>query len=460
MVQSLHLITRTTTAYLLVLLLVVTTFTAPARASELQIEEFTLGNGMRFVLIPNEQATAVMWTLWYKAGAADEVAGKTGLAHFLEHLMFKGTKTRASGQYRLLVEANGAQVNAFTTREHTVFHVRMQKDTVPLVMELEADRMRNLVFDDQLIETERGVIMEERRERLENDPAMLFLEERDALLFPDHPNGRPVIGFMAEMEKLSAQDARDFYNRFYHPNNAMAVVSGNISLVQLRELAEKFFGQVPASQGLPDHKTQALPVQAVQQRLERASAAVRWPLLVRQYAVPSFSTAEGKDAVAIDFVADLLGGGTQGLLVKELVLDKHLASAVGVSYDGGGRHGGTFTVTVSMNMAAGGPPDVAAIEASINQVLGNMKDKGPSAEQLAKSLHRAQVSRVFSLDRQSAMVMWVGGALMSGWNIQDFYTLKPWAAVTPDDVRQSIARNLIAERSVTGVLLRNSGATP
>jgi zinc protease len=320
--------------------------------------------------------------------------------------------------------------------------------------------MRNLVFDDQLIETERDVIKEERRERLENDPAMLFLEERDALLFPGHPYGRPVIGSMAEMEKLSAQDARDFYDRFYHPNNAMAVVSGNISLVELRGLAEKFFGPVPASPRLPDHRIQILPVQAVQHRLERTSAAVRWPFLVRQYAVPSFSTAEGKDAMAIDFVADLLDGGTQGLLVKELVFDKHLASDVGVSYDGSGRFGGTFTITVSMNAAAGGPPDVAAIEASINQVLSDMKDKGPSAEELAKSLQRARVSRAFSLDRQSGMVMWVGGALMSGWNVQDFHTLKQWEAVTPDDVRQSIARNLIAERSVTGVLLRNSGATP
>jgi zinc protease len=460
MILSLHLTARTATAFLFLFLLMVAAFPAHARASDLKIEEFTLSNGMRFVLLPNEQSTAVMWTLWYNAGAADEVPGKTGLAHFLEHLMFKGTKTRASGDYDQLVKTNGAEANAFTTREYTMYYVRMQKVLLPQIMEFEADRMRNLVFDGKLIETERGVIKEERRQRIENDPAMLFLEERDALLFPDHPYGRPDIGSMEEVEKHSARDFADFYDRFYHPNNAMAVVSGNLSLAEFRGLAQKYFGAVPPSPNLPERKVQPLPAKAVQQSIERVSASVRWPFLARQYAVPSYSTAEDKDALALEFLADLLGGGVQGLLVKELVYDQHLASNVSVYYDGGGRHGGTFTITVAMNTAAGKKPDVAGIESRIDKVLGAVMNEGPAAGKLANFLQRGRVSRAYILDQQSGMAMWVGDALMRGWNMPDYYSLRPWESLTPDDVRRSMARNILIERSVTSILFRDAGATP
>jgi zinc protease len=458
MLQSLRLIARTTTTTLLVLLLVA--FSAPARASDLRIDEFTLSNGMRFVLIPNEQSTAVMWTLWYKAGAADEVPGKTGLAHFLEHLMFKGTKTHASGDYDELVKSNGAEANAFTMRENTMYYVRMQKALLPQIMEREADRMRNLVFDEKLIETERSVVKEERRQRIENDPAMLFLEERDALLFPAHPYGRPTIGHMTEVEKLSAQDAKDFYDHFYHPNNAMAVVSGNLTLTEFRELAQKYFGAVPPLADLPDKKIQPLPARAKQQRIEKVNASVRWPFLARQYAVPSHSTAEGRDALALEFLADYLGGSVQGVLVKELVYEHQLASEVSVYYDGGGRHGGTFTITVTMNTATGEMPDVAGIESRIDKVLGEVKEEGPVAGALANFLQRGRVSRAYILDQQAGMVMWVGDALVRGWNIQDYYNLKPWELLTPDDVRRSMERNILAERSITSVLLRDTGASP
>lgn len=431
-----------------------------SQAAEFPLQEFTLGNGMRFVLLPNEQATAVFWSLWYDVGAADEVPGKTGLAHFLEHLMFKGTKTRAAGDFDNLVKSNGAESNAFTMRDNTTYYVRMQKDLLPQIMAFDADRMRNLVFDDALVATEREVVKEERRQRVENDPAMPFLEERDALLFPDHPYGRPTIGSMTDVENLSAKDAQAFYDRYYHPDNVIAVVSGNLTLAELRKLAESYFSAIPRSGQATRHVVHALPAKSAQQRLEKSSASARWPFLTLSFAVPSHTTATGKDAVALEFAADFLAGDMDSALAKELVIDQHLASDVSAYYDGGNRLAGTFTITASMNTAGGTGFDVRGIEARIRSKLDLLKEQGPSAEEISNFLRRAKISGAFIPDQQQGMAMWIGDLMIHGRDIQDAYSLKSWESLTPDDVRQAVARNLVYERSVTAVLLRDGAGAP
>ena len=431
-----------------------------ARAAELHYEEFTLGNGMRFVLIPQPEAPAVMWSLWYGAGSADEVEGKTGLAHFLEHLMFKGTEAHGPGEFSKRLERDGAIINAHTTREYTVYHVRMLKNLLPEVMELEADRMRNLVIDEALMETERLVIKEERRERLENDPAMLLVEEMDAAVYPNHPYGRPPIGHMSEVEELTAADAIAFYERYYHPDNAVAVVAGDLDLAELKTLAQEYFDGLTASPQKIERSVSPAPGKPSQQRILRVNPSARWPFVIRQYAAPTFTSAKEREAFALDFLADILAGGTQGLLFQELVVKQRVASDVTAGYIGGGPQGGRFSITVSLNTATGTAPNTQAVEAAIDKMLSEIAANGVSRELLASSLQKSRVARAYSLDRQSGLVMWIGGGLMSGWNMQDYYSLKPWDAVTPDDVRDAARQFLSPAQGVTGVLLREEGAQP
>jgi zinc protease len=421
-----------------------------ATAFDLKIEEFTLENGMRFILIPNPDSSALMHSLWYRVGSADEAPGKTGLAHYLEHLMYRGTKDYGPGSYFGQVDREGAEINAFTTRDYTTYHVRGHKDLLPLVMALEADRMQNLVFDQGLMETERRVVKEERRERLDTAPVALIDEAMDAALYANHPYSQPVVGYMKDVEQLTAEDAEAFYKRAYHPNNAVSIVSGDLTLDELRELAEKHFAQIPKTENLYTPPRAKLPLASTKQLIEMTNPATRTDVFLRSYIVPSFTSATGREALALDFLSAILANGTQGRFVKALVLDQSKATDIAVSYNGHLRHAGEFTITAIP--AAG--VSLKELGAAIDAVVKEIIKSGVTEAEIARALKRAKAARAYSFDRQATLVELVGLGAMTGFDGRDILELKGWETVTPDDIQSAARKYLTLEGSVSGLLYR------
>jgi zinc protease len=425
----------------------------PTRAYDIGIKDFTLANGMRVVLIPDMQSPAVIHSLWFRVGAADDAKGKTGLAHYLEHLMYKGTKTRRAGDYFRTVDQNGAEINAFTTRDYTVYHVRMARDMLPTVMELEAERMRGLVIREDEMVTEREVVKEERRERYENDPAAQLAELIDQALLPDHPYGHPGIGYMEDVTRLSQADAQAFYDRYYHPNNAVVVVSGALTIEELKVLAEQHYAPLETGPKPAPRTVALLPAKVANPRVELVNPQARNEIFRRDYRVPSFRTSQGGEAYALDFLATALASGTQGRLFEDLVIKRKIAADLAAGYSGNFLQGGEFTIWGVPNPGFS-PADV---EKAVDEILAELFANGVKQEEVDRALKRAKIASVFALDRQMGLVEMVGSGLMNGWEPKDVMTLDRWNGVTAKDVTVVARKYLSPENSVTGVLLRKKG---
>ncbi len=421
-----------------------------AHAFEIDIKDFTLANGMRVVLIPDPQSPAVIHSLWFRVGAGDDAPGRTGLAHFLEHLMYKGTKSRRAGDYFRIVDENGAEINAFTTRDYTVYHVRMAKEMLPKVMELEAERMRGLVISEAEMLTERLVVKEERRERYENDPATQLTEAIDQALLPGHPYGHPGIGFMDDVTSLSQKDAEEFYNRYYHPNNAVVVVSGPLQLDELRALADEYYAPLNVAPKLLPREIANMPSAVIKQRVEIVNPQARNDVFRRSYQVPSFVSATGKDAYALDFLASTLASGTQGRLFEELVIKKKIAADLAAGYSGNFRHAGDFGIWAVPSPGF----TVADVENAVDAVLSDVLKNGIRQKEVDKALKRAKISSVFTLDRQMGLVELIGSGLMNGLEPHEVLNFDRWNGISADDVTAVARKYLLPEKSVTGVLTR------
>jgi zinc protease len=295
-------------------------------------EGFTLGNGLEVVVIPNHRVPAVTQMVWYKAGGADEPRGKSGIAHFLEHLMFKGTKEVPPGMFSRIVAQNGGRDNAFTGEDYTAFHQTVASDRLELVMKMEADRMNGLVLSDAVVLPEREVILEERRTRIDNSPAALLNEQVRTALYLHHPYRIPTIGWEQEMEQLSTEDALAWYRTWYHPNNAVLVVAGDVTTPQVRALAEKYYGAIPA-EAVPPRVRVKEPPRVATARLEFRSAQVAQASWTRSFLAPSYTGGESKHAYALQVLAEIVGGGATSRLHRALVLEQKLALSAGAFYD-------------------------------------------------------------------------------------------------------------------------------
>ncbi len=249
---------------------------APALAEE--VTHFTLDNGMEAVVIEDHRAPVVVQMVWYRAGAADEMRGKSGIAHYLEHLMFKGTDEMAPGEFSKTVTANGGSDNAFTSYDYTAYYQRIASDRLELVMKMEADRMRDLVISPDDWKTEREVILEERNQRIDSDPAALFSEQRSAAQYLNHPYGTPVIGWRHEMETLTREDALKWYHDNYAPNNAVLVVAGDVTPAEVERLAKEYYGPLAPSDAIPPKRQRVTePPQLAERRLSMADPRVSRP---------------------------------------------------------------------------------------------------------------------------------------------------------------------------------------
>ena len=422
----------------------------PAGAMNMDVADFKLANGMEVVVIPDHRAPVVTHMVWYRVGSADEVSGKSGLAHFLEHLMFKGTTKHPFGEFDHLVDINGGEGNAFTTRDYTAYFQRIAAERLPLVMELEADRMQNLVLTDANVLPELDVVREERRMRTDSDPAALLGEQIDAAMYTAHPYGKPVIGWMSEVAKLTRDDAVAFYKAHYTPANAILVVAGDATPEQVKSLAERYYGPLKNTfTPTPRARTQE-PDPIAARRVTMTDARASSPMFQRSYLGPSYATAKDREAFALDLLSDILGSGPQSRFYKGLVVDQKIASTVGAWFTGDYLDSGTFGVYGLPNSGV----DAGKVEAAVDVILADVLKNGVTQAELDRVRNKALAEQVYYLDDQASLARIAGVALMTGLTVKDLLARDlETANVTPDDIKKAATRIIVLKRSVTGVLL-------
>ncbi len=438
-----------------IVLALVSALSTPALAAEQagpEIADFTLANGLELVVIPDHRAPVVTHMIWYKVGAADETPGKSGLAHFLEHLMFKGTAKNPTGKFSQVVARIGGQENAFTSQDYTGYFQRVPSDQLKTVMEFEADRMTGLQLTDDVVLPERNVILEEQNQRVGNNPSARLTEQVDAALFLNHPYGKPVIGWRHEMEELSRDDAIGFYRRFYAPNNAVVVIAGDIDPAQARALAEDTYGKVARHGAIaPRIRPQEPPPVAVRS-LTLADPRVEIPSMQREYLVPSFKTAKRGESEALEVLSHILGSGSNSRLYRALVVDKQVAVMASAWYDSSAIDQSKFGVQGSPRPGVALPQLEAEVDAVIAQVIA----KGVTDEELERTKTRLIADAVYAQDNQASMARWYGASLTTGATVND---VLHWPdrirAVTADQVRDAARQWLDKRRSVTGYLIKD-----
>ena len=433
-------------------------FSAPALAEQpLQpppVTQFMLDNGLEVVVIPDRRAPVVTQMLWYKVGGADEAPGKSGIAHFFEHLMFKGTKNHPPGEFSRRIAEIGGQENAFTSNDYTAYYQQVSPDVLPDMMALEADRMRNLILTDEVIGPERDVIIEERNSRVENDPGSLLAEEIDATVYQNHPYRVPVIGWMHEIEKLNRADAVSFYDRFYAPNNAVLVIAGDVDADRVRQLAEATYGKVPRGPDLPPRLRPQEPEQNTARTVSLSDPRVALPSFQKGWVVPSYESAErdglGREAEALDLLSEILGGGIRSRLHQELVVKQGIAASAGAYFQGNALDPTDFTVYGSPRGSATLEQVERGVEAEIEKLI---KD-GVTDIELERAKNRYLRALIFARDSQAGMARIYGSTLTTGGTVED---IAQWPerikAVTAKDVVDVARKYMVEKRSVTGYLM-------
>jgi len=416
-----------------------------------EVTEFFLDNGLQMVVIEDTRAPAVTHMLWYRVGAADEPPGQSGVAHFLEHLMFKATTTVASGEFSRVVAANGGTDNAFVSWDYTAFFQRIAADRLGLMMEFEADRMQNLVFDPVEVDTERGVILEERAQRIDSAAGALFNEQMRAALFLNHPYGIPVIGWRHEMEGLTLDQVRAFYDRWYHPNNAILIVAGAVTADEVRRLAETHYGPIPASDSVQPRRRPTEPPHIADRRLRYVDARVANPYVSIQMLAPMRRPGDQAEAAALVYLAELLGGGQTSVMGRQLQVEEERALYAAAFYDATSLDPSGFSL---IHMPVPGV-SLDEAEADIWRMVDQFLADGIDPDHFARIQFQIEAGRIYEQDNTQSLARSWGMELASGLGLTD---IQSWndvlAAVTPEDVMAAAQRLFDAPVTVTGHLLR------
>lgn len=421
------------------------------------VTTFTLDNGLDVVVIEDHRAPVVVQMIWYQVGAADEPAGHSGIAHFLEHLMFKGTETVGPNQFSAIVEAQGGDDNAFTSWDYTAYFQRIAADRLDLVMQMEADRMRNLRLTEEDVATERQVILEERAQRTDSSPGALLSEQMRAAQYLNHPYAVPIIGWRHEMEQLSREDALEYYQRFYAPNNATLVIAGDVEPEAVRALAEKHYGPLQPSEGIAPRERPQEPPQLAERRITLADERVSEPYVFRTYLAPERDPGNQKDAAALTVLAELLGGnGQTSVLARALQFDSQTAVYTAAFYDGTSIDDATFGLIV---VPAPGVT-LEAAEAEMDRVVAEFLETGPDPAALERIRMQVRASDIYARDNVNALARRYGEALSVGLTVAD---VESWdealSAVTEADVIAAAQRVFQRQNAVTGWLTRPEEAT-
>ena len=418
-----------------------------------QIAHFFLDNGLEVVVIPDHRAPVVTHMIWYKVGSADETPGKSGLAHFLEHLMFKGTAKNPAGRFSQVVATIGGQENAFTASDYTGYFQRAPSEHLKALMEFEADRMTGLVLTDDAVRTELQVVLEEQNMRVANNPAARLGEQMEAALYLNHPYGRPVIGWRNEIEQLNREDALAFYRRFYTPNNAVLVVAGDVAVDNVRTLATATYGKVPrVAESKPRVRPQE-PTPEAQRTVTLSDPRVAQPSVSRYYLVPSGTTARRGESEALEVLAHVLGRSSNSRFYRRLVAEQGIAVNAGASYDG------TALDMTHLSIYATPKDSVSLeqLEQAMDAVVADLVENGVSAEELERAKSRMIADTVYAHDSQRTMAQWYGAQLTTGGTVEQIGTVpERIRLVTSEQVREAARRWLDKRRSVTGYLVKEA----
>ena len=421
------------------------------------VVEFFLDNGMQVVVITDDRAPAVTHMVWYRVGAADEPPGQSGIAHFVEHLMFKATDDMASGEFSAVVEANGGSDNAFTSWDYTGYFQRIAADRLGLMMQMEADRMRDIIFDPVEVATERSVILEERAQRTDSSAGALFNEQMRAALFLNHPYGAPIIGWRHEMEALSRDDAQAFYDIWYHPNNAILIVAGDVTAEEVRALAEENYGPIPASPSLPTRARPTEPPHIANRRVSFTDERVANPYVSIQMLAPVREPGDQAEAAALVILAELLGGGGQtSLLARRLQVEEERSLFAAAYYDSTSFDPSGFSL---VNVPVPGL-SLEEAEADLWRIIDDFLSEGIDTAHFARIKFQIAASEIYEEDSTQGLARRWGMELTTGLGLAD---IESWpeilAAVTPEDVMDAARRLLTDPVHVTGHLMRPAAAT-
>jgi zinc protease len=417
-----------------------------------KVTHFTLANGLEVVVVPDRRTPVVTHMIWYKVGSADEPPGTSGIAHFLEHLMFKGTARHPAGKFSRTIATLGGQENAFTSTDYTGYFQRTSREHLPTLMEFEADRMTGLAITDDVVRPELQVVLEEHNSRVANNPGARLGEQVVAALYLNHPYGRPVIGWRHEIEALNRAEALAFYRRFYTPNNAVLVVAGDVTAEEVKALAEKTYGMV-ARRSEPGPRVRPKePVADAVRHVRLADPRVAQPSLQRSYLVPSYATAKPAEAEAIEVLAHVLGNGSTSRLYRTLVAEKGVATSAGAWYQGSALDQSRLGVYASPKPGVTLPQ----LEEALDAALATVAESGVTAEEMGRAKTRMIADVVYDQDNQSTLARWYGTALTTGMSVE---SVRTWPdrirAVTADQVRDAARRWLDKRRSVTGHLVKD-----
>ena len=422
---------------------------APALAKD-NVTSFTLENGLELVVIEDHRAPVVTHMVWYRTGAADEAPGHSGIAHFFEHLMFRGTDSLTPGEFSATVEAQGGSDNAFTSWDYTAYFQRVAADRLGLMMQMEADRMRNLKLFDEDVATERQVIIEERGQRTDSDPGALLREQMGAAQFLNHPYGRPIIGWMHEITELDRQDALAFYRANYAPNNAIVVVAGDVTPEAALALAETHYGPLLPSEAIAPRIRPSEPPQLAERRIVLTDERVAEPYVIRSYLAPERNPGDQRKAAALTLLAELLGGNpTTSVFARELQFGQGIATWSAAFYDGTSVDPDTFGVFV---MPVPGV-SLAEAEAAMDKVIETFLTEGVDPEELARIKTQVRASTIYARDDAGGLARLYGQALAVGLTVQD---VQDWPeilqSITKDEIMAAATEVFDRNRAVTGWL--------
>ncbi|WP_428928787.1 M16 family metallopeptidase [Marinibacterium sp. SX1] len=428
-----------------------------AQAIDDQVTTFTLDNGMDVVVIEDHRAPVVQQMVWYRAGSADETPGVSGVAHFLEHLLFKATDTLEAGELSATVAANGGSDNAFTSYDYTAYYQQVAADRLGLMMEMESDRMKNIRLTETDIATERDVILEERNMRIENSPGALFSEDMAAAQYLNHRYGVPVIGWKHEMEQLDLEAVMAFYELYYSPNNAILVVTGDVDPDDVRALAEDTYGRIPANPALTPRARPQEPPQRAARRLVYEDPRVAQPTLRRSYLAPERNPGDQRTAAALELLSEVLGGGTTSFLNERLQFEEKSVVYAGSYYAGTALDATTFNLIVVPVPGVG----LQEAEASLDAALADFMADGVDPEQLDRIKAQLRAAQVYERDSVDSVGNRYGRALTSGLTVED---VQAWPAllqeITPEEVMAAAEMVFRPETSVTGWLVRPGEGEP
>jgi len=423
---------------------------ASAAGGASPVSHATLANGMQIVTIPDRRTPVVTHMVWYKNGSADDPIGKSGIAHFLEHLMFKGTKLHPQGAFSNMVSELGGQENAFTGYDYTAYFQRIGKEHLRTLMRFEADRMTNLQLTDEIVYPEREVVLEERRMRVDNDPGAQLDEALQASLFAHHPYGTPIIGWNHEIEALSREDALDYYRRFYTPENAILIVAGDVEAEEVRALAEETYGKIAARAEPPLRSRPQEPPSRAERLVTLTDEKVEQPAHERIFVVPSYRTAAPGEAEALELLAHILGGGPASALYESLVGEEKLAVSVGAYYMGSALDDTRFYVFATPAEDV----DLPRLDAALDKALADFQSRELPEADLRRAKTRLVADAIYARDNQVSLARWYGEALATGLGVAD---VQEWSdridAVQGSAIQDAARKWLEKKRSVTGFLL-------